>query len=412
MASTWRTASEYNFLFFSDNILNICRYLIRREASQKKGLRTSKQLADLQDKRNALSRLIQNWREVQFVYIPHVATLLLQPQSPPDPTASSPPGVLAENIPLFLPSSLPPHIRALPELKEICKLERRLREPQADDALADVRRQRRIIQGLWVFKRLNVSGTGNRPNTRMLSLYQRFNNKTDRAAQKYRVAWRALSILDPDGSWSRRLKELKSKDVSGPGRDPDDATASNSRYQLSWIWLVQNATHSSPTQSETHIGEDEFNHSMRVEWAKARARKMRWKEELMLIQEEMRRVIVHHRWKADWWRDRASLRSHQDQVVLSGISGYAHKQADICVRLAEQCARHWLPALKASGIMPSWGLDYEHLLPISSDSKDETSHSTTVDPDAAEDLDDGDDEIEEQEEHEVDENDYFELDDI
>ena len=99
-------------------------------------------------------------------------------------------------------------------------------------------------------------------------------------------------------------------------------------------------------------------------------------------------------------------------MVLSGISGYAHKQADICVRLAEQCACHWLPALKASGIMPSWGLDYEHLLPISSDSKDETSHSTTVDPDAAEDLDDGDDEIEEQDEHKVDENDYFELDDI
>jgi len=165
--------------FFLDHILNICRYLICCKASQKKGLRTSKQLADLQDKQNALSRLIQNWREVQLVYIPHVATLLLQPQSPPDATASSPPGVLAKNIPLLLPSSLPPHICALPELKEICKLERRLREPQADDTLSEVRHQRRIIQGLWLFKRLNVSGTGNRPNTRMLSLYQRFNNKTD-----------------------------------------------------------------------------------------------------------------------------------------------------------------------------------------------------------------------------------------
>ena len=199
-----------------------------------------------------------------MVYVPHVVTLLLQPQSPPDTTVSSPPGVLAENMPLFLPSSLPPHIRALPELKEICKLEHRLREPQADDALAEVRRQRRIIQGMWHFKRLNVSGTGNRPNTRMLSLYQRFNNKTDRAAQKYRVTWRVLSVLDPNGSWSRRLKELKAKDVSGPGRDPDDATASNSRYELSWIWLVQHARHLSPAQSKMHIGEDEFNQSMKI----------------------------------------------------------------------------------------------------------------------------------------------------
>ena len=286
-------------------MLNVCRYLLRREASQKKGLRSSKQLADLQDKRNALYRLIQNWREVQLVYMPHVVTLLLQTQSPSEVTTTRPstssPDILAENISLFLPSSLPAHIRALPELKEICDLERRLREPQADDALSEVRRQRRVIQGLWLFKRLNVSGTGNRPNTRMITLYQRFNNKTDRAAQKYQVAWHALCVLDPGGSWSTQLKELKPKDVSGPGRDPNDSTASNSRYEPSWIWLVQRGAYPSGSESETQIHEAEFNQSMRVEWAKAKARMMRWKEELMLIQEEMRRVIVYHKWRADWW---------------------------------------------------------------------------------------------------------------
>ena len=344
--------------------------------------------------------------------MPHVATLLMESQSPPDAPASSPPEVLAENIPLFLPSSLPPRLRGLPELKEVCELERRLREPQADDALSEVRRQRRVIQGLWLFKRLNVSGTGNRPNTRMLSLYLRFNNKTDRAAQKYRVAWRALSILDPSGSWSRRLKELKPKDVSGLGRDPDDSTASNSRYELSWIWLVQHPTHLSPCQSEMHIGKDEFNQCMRVEWAKARACKMRWKEELMLIQEEMRRVISFHEWKADWWRDCASVRDHPDQALLSGISGYANKQADISVRLAEQCARQWLPPLKASGIIPPWGAGYEHLLPVALDGKDEISGHTTLDLDDNEDLEDEGDENEGVEEKEADENSYFELDDI
>ena len=104
-----------------------------------------------------------------------------------------------------------------------------------------------------------------------------------------------------------QLKELKPKDVSGPGRDPDDSTTSNSHYELSWIWLVQHATQSSPSQSEMHISEEEFNQSMRIEWAKARARKMRWKEEVMLIQEEMWRMISFHKWKAGWWRDRASV---------------------------------------------------------------------------------------------------------
>jgi len=148
----------------------------------------SKQLAELQEKRNALHHLIQNWREVQLVYVPHVASLLSCMQLPAEPgtyTASLPPNALPENIALYLPSSLPSHIRALPELKDICQLEQRLREPQAEDALGEIRRQRRVIQGLWYFKKLNVSGTGNRPNTKMLTLYKHFENKTQQAAEKY-----------------------------------------------------------------------------------------------------------------------------------------------------------------------------------------------------------------------------------
>ena len=187
-----------------------------------------------------------------------------------------------------MPSTMPPQLCALPELKKICQLERRLREPQADGALAEVRHQRRVIQGLWQFKRLNISGMGNKPNTRMITLYKRFDKKTCRAAEKYRTAWSALCVLDPDGSWSVRLKELKREHISGPGKEPDDS--SNSRYQPSWIWLVPCA--SGLRNVETTIGEDEFNKSMQVEWSKARARMRRWNEELLIIKEEMRRVVM------------------------------------------------------------------------------------------------------------------------
>ncbi|EDR02655.1 uncharacterized protein LACBIDRAFT_308169 [Laccaria bicolor S238N-H82] len=84
---------------------------------------------------------------------------------------------------------------------------------------------------------------------------------------------------------------------------------------------------------------------MCVEWAKARAQMKRWNEELMLVQEEMRRVIAYHKWRAD-----------------CGISGYTYKQADICECLAVQCAVHWLPHLKVRGIILSWASDYEHML--------------------------------------------------
>lgn len=330
-------------------------------------MKTSKQLADLQEKRNALLRLIQNWREVQLVYTPHVASLLSHTQPPPETGAATPnstPDTLPEHIPLYLPSSLPSHIRALPELEEICQLECRLRQPQADDALAEIRLQRRVIQGLWQFKRLNISGTGNRPNTKILTLYKRFDNKTQRAAEKYRSAWHALSTLDPNGSWSTRLKELKREHISGPGREPNDV--SNSRYEPSWIWLVPRVSGSS--NMEMTLGEDEFNNGMRVEWAKARARKRRWNEELLIVEEEMRRAIIYLRWKADWWDERSTLRSHADGSILSGVSGYAYKQAAICDRMAERFAVHWLPHLKDKGIVPTWASHYEHLLCEGADS--------------------------------------------
>ena len=120
-----------------------------------------------------------------------------------------------ESVPLYFPSSLPPEIRQCSELKEIHEAEQRLCEVQANDALADVRRLRRIIQGLWQFKKLNVSGTGNRPNMWMLDSHSRFQTKLQRTANRYHVAYTALMALDPNGQWKEQLKELKPSDIRG-----------------------------------------------------------------------------------------------------------------------------------------------------------------------------------------------------
>ena len=146
-----------------------------------------------------------------------------------------------ESTPLFFPSSLPPDIHDCPELREICEIERRLREPQAYDALADVRHFHRIIQGLWTFKKYNVSGTGNNPNTWMLDMYHCIEYKLQRATNHYRIAYTALLALDPNGSWKECLQELKPVDIRGPGRDDEnseDSKTSKGRFIPSWIWLL------------------------------------------------------------------------------------------------------------------------------------------------------------------------------
>ena len=72
----------------------------------------------------------------------------------------------------------------------------------------------------------------------------------------------------------------------------------------------------------------------------------------------MRRVLAYQKWKAAWWRTRSALRTHDDGTILSGVSGYAHKQAAICERMATRCAHYWLPRLKDKGITPPWANEY------------------------------------------------------
>jgi hypothetical protein len=266
----------------------------------------------------------------------------------------------AEKVPLYLPSSLPPHIRNQPELHDICDKERRLREAQADDSLAHIRRLRRVIQGMWQFKKISISGTGNRPNTRMLTTYQSLTNNIQKHAHIYRSAYAALQVLDPGGMWSCRLRTLLDKHICGPGKDPDDPMQ-NSRYEPSWIWLV---AHNPSTEFE--VVEEDFNHSMRVEWAKVMARAARWNEELLIVQEEIRRVLAFFCWKSSWWVDQVSRRMvDDDPALVDGIHAYAYKQAAIQTLMAERCASHWHPVLEQYGITPSWKADFPDVLGIS-----------------------------------------------
>ena len=193
----------------------------------------------------------------------------------------------------------------------------------------------------------------------MLDNYSRMQYKLQYSVNRYRVAYSALMALDPNGSWRERLKELKDGDVRGPGRDIDnveDTKTSKGRFEMSWIWLVPR--HSSQEKGDNQM-EDEFNHSMRAEWAQTRARMCQWKEELQIIQEEMRRVLAFLEWRSAWWLEQAHRRQSLEPSLQSGVAAYAHKQACLCLRMAARCAVYWLPIMKKHGISPTWSSKYE-----------------------------------------------------
>jgi hypothetical protein len=72
-----------------------------------------------------------------------------------------------------------------------------------------------------------------------------------------------------------------------------------------------------------------FSIALRVEWAKAKARSDRWWEEVVLVDEEMRRTLQFCRWKENWWRQQVSLRplDASEPILLEGLKAYAERQA-------------------------------------------------------------------------------------
>ncbi|KAI9069574.1 hypothetical protein FKP32DRAFT_1559434, partial [Trametes sanguinea] len=323
--------------------------------------------ADILERRNILRKRIGHWIEAQSVYMPTVPQLRIQtntavPQasaledepSESDATAEAPTASasLPEDIALWLPSSLPPALNDGDMLRRLANMESRLRLAQLEDSLADIRRLRRILQNVAQFKRLNVSGTGNKPNTRIRALFTKFQRKQSRSADRYRAAYRALSALDPGGEWKRVFRELLDKDLTGPGQD-DDSLGEGYR-EISWIWRV-------PTDVDSDADHaTEYNVSMRAEWARAKARAERWEEEIELLVEEMRRVVAYFQWQATWWEQQADRRNGMPFTaplpldLMDGVRAFAMKHGEQFRGLAFKCARRWTPLLIGLGRTPAW----------------------------------------------------------
>ena len=259
-----------------------------------------------------------------------------------------------ERMPLFLPSQMPTSLWQTGCAPGLVEKEKRLRVAQADDALSELRRLLRISSTIRDYKQVQVGGTSQKMNTKMQDLLERFHRKVMHCARRYTAAYNALSALDPNGEWAARLQYLDmAKDIRSPHRDRDGETARGKvevegTRRLSWIWL---------TQLPTHVL-TEIDDSMRVEWAKSHARAMQWGEEVVLISEEMRRVIQYLDWKSGWWMNLICGCSDAKKDVHRGQAAYANKQGAMYRKMAHSFAEKWYPLTKKYNRNVEWLTEY------------------------------------------------------
>ena len=81
--------------------------------------------------------------------------------------------------------------------------------------------------------------------------------------------------------------------------------------------------------------------ALRIEWCRVRARAFRWTEELILIQEEMRRVLETFQYQADWWKSQIGWRTGLSPETMEGLSAYAIKQASLRRSLRSSFFLQW-----------------------------------------------------------------------
>ncbi|KAJ7500922.1 hypothetical protein B0H11DRAFT_2225311 [Mycena galericulata] len=334
---------------------------------------TDDQQRKMVERTSKLRRKIESWIEHQQGFVPRVIWLRRIEDAARARAARTQvvPGVKVHDIKLWLPSAMmkAPGARRRVDTtycpKEIQAYEYRLRVGQAHEALHHIRRGLLVRAHVYKYKDKNVFG---------VKRSMRSNDKIDalddlirRAAAQYRAAHAALvslgRSLGEDG-WEVTLKELKEEDVRarpvstlgdptrqkgaqnrgrGKKRNPRQPRKKRKKLPTSWIWIVQKQSLGGEKQS--------MNEALRIEWAKTRARAMRWTEEVDLLEEEMRRVLQFLGWRSQWWRDQVDRRGLTDGAQREGETAYAVRQARMLLELRASFALKWeaLPELIRRG---------------------------------------------------------------
>jgi hypothetical protein len=228
---------------------------------------TTKQTAEMLEKRTKLGRYTSRFRTLQAVYTP--AALQALADHPPPAKEKEETASRVENIPLFLPSALSAAQRTSGCFKGVVRIEERLRDAQCRSALEQIRSHLHVKSRFRTYKGGQVRHQG--ATTRSRNLMNRNDAKIRIQAEKYVAAWEArkellgidkvgwmrlnpkkdLRCMDSDEDRAQRSKRKvrgskKQAGEKGMQEDKEDGVSVGQRRKgktgegrrvMSWIWM-------------------------------------------------------------------------------------------------------------------------------------------------------------------------------
>ncbi|GJE98466.1 CxC2 domain-containing protein [Phanerochaete sordida] len=326
-------------------------------------------VVDIYDRRAGIRRRVQTVRDVQAIYMPCVPQMVAlelprisaaldrkskeQSRQPPRSSTSSGAAKTAatpvppEHIPLFLPSQVPASARE-GLVAGVCAMESRLREGQMRNALDKLLIHLHIRSRLVSFKARQVRHQ--RENMKAHAQLDANEVKIKHFKLKYQAARAAKLALDGPGAWETEWPVLKDADVRGLRDSEPQVEAETSNRQritegkrtLSWIW-TRAGVRDSGLEASTVGGMTE---ALRGEWLRARARPLRYREEIGHIREERRRTVVTLEKVALDWEARGAAREVSCPLLREGLRAYAAEQASIQRGFSAHFQRLWQAPIK------------------------------------------------------------------
>ncbi|KAI9568358.1 hypothetical protein HD554DRAFT_2205055 [Boletus coccyginus] len=249
---------------------NIHAHVFLETCSPSALLSTGLELKEQQCICNNLQRCIESWVTLQ-----HLFTLALAPARAhvQQKTESI---IQPENFPLLLPFQMQHSMLCD---KKLCLIEWRLCFAQAHDALHSLRSN--------LHRNLRGQGTNIRAHNTLKLIDARINTTINKYHAAHKVLT-SLSLLVKQDGWHMTLRPLELGDIQSMSDLLEGETEETRKLFAG-----------SSDTDETGAIED-----MHIKWCKARACTMRWREELELHLEEIRRVIMFMEWEADLWTRR------------------------------------------------------------------------------------------------------------
>ncbi|KAK7448123.1 hypothetical protein VKT23_013882 [Stygiomarasmius scandens] len=207
-----------------------------------------------------------------------------------------------------------------------------------------------LLQRTYLYAWKDHYTHGQKDSTRSSTTICKVQDKIDASATRYRIAHKALSVLakhlKKGSDWEKCFQPLKDEDIVPLSQDNFDADKTD-KVGMSWIWLAGGLNQNSKAWMAD---------ALCIAWLKARACTHCYQEECVLLQEEMRQILVTLKFEADKWsrlQDQGSVEGlDSTPEAVEGRRAYAGYQVFVRMQMEKECRETWkeIPSCFLDGI--------------------------------------------------------------